>query len=89
MAAIELYDNVNFDGGAMYATDISQPDLGGAANRTSALVIYQGTWNLYPEVNYQGWPKQLSASGDALRVSDVRSLGIANDSIRSIFRLDT
>ncbi|MDZ7970400.1 MAG: beta/gamma crystallin-related protein [Nostoc sp. DedSLP03] len=89
MAAIELYDNFNFDGGAIYATDISQPDLGGAARRTSALVIYQGTWNLYPETNYQGTPVQLAATNQALRISNVQSIGIGNDSICSIFRLDT
>ncbi|MEH2045586.1 beta/gamma crystallin-related protein [Nostoc sp.] len=87
MAAVELYDNVNFNGGAMYATDISQPDLGGAANQTTALVIYQGVWNFYPEVNYKGWPVQLSASNQALRISDVRNVGIGNDSIRSIYRV--
>lgn len=78
-AAVELYDDINFDKPMVY-TDFDYSYVGDTLNdRVSSIRINEGTWNFYTDANFEGNVVTLKPGSYPF----VPNVGLPNDSLSS------
>ena len=88
MAKIILFKDVNFGGDALVVTS-ADPDLGpqGWNDAVSSLIVIDGAWSLYEDINYGGTRWSVNALGGPANdgtYADWSDWSGSNDSISSL-----
>ncbi|MCC5663615.1 beta/gamma crystallin family protein [Nostoc sp. CHAB 5784] len=87
-APVSLYEDINYGGAVnnIYGNDDNLDNAlrgSGWNNRTSSIVIREGTWTIFEDSGYKGRSKVLGPG----RYPNPEAFGLRNDSLTAIRRL--
>jgi hypothetical protein len=88
MAEIILFEHANFQGRRKSVfgdiPNLNSPTDNDFNDITSSIIVVSGTWECFPDWNYEGTPSRLLTQGFYSSVSSTNNVGIPNDSLSSI-----